>query len=496
MHLIQQHTFDIQCSSQDFGKEMQDQLGMLLEKDFYPQLEKLLNKYDSKSNILSINILDIELPSVSKKYWKEELVQKSLIQIEEYLKRNQLFDSVKKSESDIDFILNSNHAEYIFFEFLKTGKIIENAITKNLEKLVYEIEVSETFIEELRSNFKKHSNCLIRWIFSTPNFFKEIVFKRLNQFPSEAKVFLDNILVINAKNDTEINSSIQKIIQNKVLKNQWIELIQWMIYLQKENISKEASVKRFVQFSEEFWEITKQELRIVCQYILDQSATSSDVIPTEVKEFFQKTKKEIPESATEENSFQAQENSSKQKDNVQFSTNIRESDFENVQYIKNAGLIILHPFLKPLFEQLDLCDVSGNWTTKVNQHKAILLTQFLVYGLEKVQESDLLLNKILCGFPMKAIVNVKLKISKKEKEKCNNLLEAVKEHWKVMNDSSVEALQQTFLQREAKVELVSDNEYEVWVEEKGYDILLEQLPWGIGMIQTPWMENYLSCHWS
>ncbi|NJM79638.1 MAG: hypothetical protein HC854_08570 [Flavobacterium sp.] len=52
------------------------------------------------------------------------------------------------------------------------------------------------------------------------------------------------------------------------------------------------------------------------------------------------------------------------------------------------------------------------------------------------------------------------------------------------------------MQREAKLELVKENEFELWVEDKGVDILLEQLPWGIGMIQTPWMENYLNCHWS
>ena len=64
-----------------------------------------------------------------------------------------------------------------------------------------------------------------------------------------------------------------------------------------------------------------------------------------------------------------------------------------------------------------------------------------------------------------------------------------------MSTSSIEALQQTFLQREAKLTRLPNHEYELWFEEKGVDILLDQLPWGLGTIQTPWMENYLICHW-
>ncbi|MBC7862174.1 MAG: hypothetical protein IAF38_04315, partial [Bacteroidia bacterium] len=94
------------------------------------------------------------------------------------------------------------------------------------------------------------------------------------------------------------------------------------------------------------------------------------------------------------------------------------------------------------------------------------------------------------------VVNTKLKITPKEKKLALSLLEAVLENWKTMGTSSVEALQETFLQREGKLELQANDTYELWVEEKGYDVLLAQLPWGIGMVKTPWMENYLTCHWN
>jgi len=473
MHHIQQHTLDIDCSSQDFGKEIHSQLSLLLEKEFYPKLEILFNKYDSKNNTLSLNVLNIEISAISKKYWKEDLVQKSLTQIEDHLRRNQLSDLEVKDMAHIDFISNTNHAQTLLFEFLKTGKIIENAIAKDLEKLVDAIDVTETFSKELLLHFSKNSNSLIRWIFSVPDFFKEIVMKKLDFFPIE---------------NEGIKISIDKIFSDTILKKQWLELVQWSSYIDNKENSKEAFFKEFAQSSQTYFEIDSNELSLVCQFILESNYSSK------TKDFFNKIKSSISENAIAENGIKKQEDCL-QEENFFSNETKKEVSIRNSYYIKNAGLVILHPFLKALFEQLNLCEAGSNWKSKRSQHKAILLTQYLSNSSEKMEESDLILNKILCGFSMKEVVNIKLKIRTIEKEKCNSLLEAVKEHWKVMASSSTDALQQTFLQREAKLELVSESEFELWVEEKGVDILLEQLPWQIGMIQTPWMENFLNCHW-
>ncbi|NHN27099.1 hypothetical protein FIA58_015555 [Flavobacterium jejuense] len=499
MHLLQQHTFDIHCSSQAFGKELHSQLSLLLEKEFYPKLEVLFNKYDIKNKVWVIDTLSIEIPNVSKKYWKTEIIQKGLTQIEDYLRKNRISYSENRNDEMINsnsFFSNSTHSECIFLNFLKTGRIIENTISKNLEEIILKIEVTEVFIERLLLNLETNQNCLIRWIFSVPDFFKEIVFRKLNNFPNEIAVFLNKILDINDKGNHETKQIIKKITKNSLLKKQWIELIQWMNYFQKRSVSKVTLVKEFIQFSKEFWEITTHDLSLICQYIYEISSNSSDTITTEIKDFFSKVENSILKNSIQENKFKTLENSSLQEGNLALKNGKNDTDLGKAQYINNAGLVLLHPFLKALFEQLNLCESNGNWTKKISQHKAILLTQFLVFGEEKINESDLVLNKILCGFPIEAVVNVKLKMTKEEKDKCKSLLEAVNEHWKVMNKSSIEALQQTFLQREAKLEFVSEDEFELWVEEKGYDILLEQLPWGIGMIQTPWMENYLNCHWS
>ncbi len=498
MHLIQQHIFDIQCSSQGFGKEIQGQLPMLLEKGFYPQLEALFNTYDVKNHVWNIDTLDIEIPTISKKYWKTEVVQKTLAAVEAYLKKNHSSFQEKKDSliNSSPFISKSDQASYLFFNFLKTGKVIENTVSKDLEKIVSKIDVQETFVKELIMNFQSNKNALMRWIFSVPAFFKELVIRKFNMFPNEFLNLFDTILNRNEKQDEAVKNFLKRLNKTHLLKEQWIELIQWVYYFEIKGISKEIIFKEFVQRSNEFWEITAQEIHSLCQYILENH--SSVLSTNEVNSFFQSLKRSISFDSNRNNKINA---STIQVGDIEQNLNLtshekNKIDVEKTHYINNAGLVILHPFLKALFEQLDLCEKDGTWKKKRNQHKAILLTQYLVNGTQKIQESDLILNKLFCGFSIEEVVNVKLKITKKEKEKCNNLLEAVKEHWKVMNRSSIEALQETFLQREGKLELLRENEYELRIEEKGVDILLEQLPWGLGMIQTPWMEHYLHCHWN
>jgi hypothetical protein len=149
--------------------------------------------------------------------------------------------------------------------------------------------------------------------------------------------------------------------------------------------------------------------------------------------------------------------------------------------------------LKQLFEKSELC-INEKWKDTRSRDKAILLTQFLITGLPDFNENELILNKILCGSEVESEINTKLKISKKEKELCQSLLQAVLEHWSLMKDSSIEALRETFLQRNGKL-VFHESRIELWVEQKGVDILLADLPWGIGWIKTPWMEGYLTVNW-
>lgn len=487
MHLIQQHTFDIQCSSRDFGKEIQSQLSTLLEKEFYPKLDLLLHKYAHENHTWSIDLLELQLPKIKSANWKYEVIQKSLQQIEEYLRDNRPMVQMQQQEEVVTphlFIPNEHYAASLFFHFLKTGILLENTLSKELDKIVAEIELSEDFLKKLIEIFEADARYLTRWIFAVPNVFKAKVMDFSNGFSVTVRIFLFDVFSAEKHYSPEVKQIIQKFQSNNELIPQWIEWVQWFNYLYQKGVSRDAIFKELLVVCEQFWTLSPMEIRTFFTWIIERLKAENKPVDQQIEVFFQTFQESIPTVEIQKVA----------PDEVEASK-AKEIQSPEFLYVGNAGLIILHPFLKTLFEKLEWCE-EEIWKTKMFQHKAVVLTQYLVTGKEKMGENELILNKILCGFSINEVVNTKLKITPKEKKLALSLLEAVLENWKAMGTSSVEALQETFLQREGKLELQANDTYELWVEEKGYDVLLGQLPWGIGMFKTPWMENYLTCHWN
>lgn len=163
-------------------------------------------------------------------------------------------------------------------------------------------------------------------------------------------------------------------------------------------------------------------------------------------------------------------------------------------YISNAGLIILHPFLPALFEELQLIK-DNQWISEETQQKAVLITEFLVTGEEEFPEFNLLLNKIICGIDLKSTLATGISISAEVVTACEELLAQVIKHWSALRNTGIESLRQTFLKRNGKLTPV-DNGWVLQVEQKGVDVLLNRLPWGIGAIKLPWMKEIVHVEWA
>jgi hypothetical protein len=163
-------------------------------------------------------------------------------------------------------------------------------------------------------------------------------------------------------------------------------------------------------------------------------------------------------------------------------------------YIENAGLVLLHPYLKTFLNEFGLVD-DKKFKDRDASFTAILLLQYLVYGNKiHFQEYHLALNKILCGIPIREPVDIALPEGLDYHHEVNGLLTAVIGHWKALKNTSINGLRETFLQRNGKL----SDQGEFWllqVEHKPYDILLEALPWGISIIKLPWMKKHLQVEW-
>lgn len=163
-------------------------------------------------------------------------------------------------------------------------------------------------------------------------------------------------------------------------------------------------------------------------------------------------------------------------------------------YIQNAGIVLIHVFMKNLFGKLELIE-NQEFKDESARHRAIHLVQFLATGQEALPEYEMLLPKFLCGLPFDIPIERNIELTTEEKAECENLLKAAVKHWGALGNASPEALREGFLSREGKLEKRNNGWY-LTVEKKTLDILLGRLPWGIGMIKLPWMPDLLRVNWN
>lgn len=169
----------------------------------------------------------------------------------------------------------------------------------------------------------------------------------------------------------------------------------------------------------------------------------------------------------------------------------------NPIYIRNAGLILLHPFFHPYFKQLDLLEQGGKgpkrFRDKTAIDKGIHALQYLVDGRTTAPEHELPLNKLLCGCPLEEPIALEAGFTDEEKALAESLLKGAIANWSMLNNSSPGALQ-TFFAREGRLTRQADR-WTLQVENKTVDILIDHLPWGIGIIKQDWMEQSLHVKW-
>lgn len=164
-------------------------------------------------------------------------------------------------------------------------------------------------------------------------------------------------------------------------------------------------------------------------------------------------------------------------------------------YMTNAGLVLLNPFFKPLFDKLGLLQGRAFADARAQQ-RAMVLMHYLASGQVQVAEYDLLLPKLLCGWPPDHPTDASLTLTPAETAEADALLQAAVSHWGALGNASPAALRDGFLSRPGKLE-PTPNGWHLHVETDVKDILLDRLPfgWSIGFVRLPWMTTLLTVTW-
>jgi hypothetical protein len=175
----------------------------------------------------------------------------------------------------------------------------------------------------------------------------------------------------------------------------------------------------------------------------------------------------------------------------------RKTSFDNQDddavFPELAGLVLLHPFLAPFFEELGLLE-GKVFRDDTARHRAVHLLGFLATGEEEIEEPRLFFAKLLCGMPAEEPVHKNGGLSRKEMEEAEGMLTTVAGYWKGLKSQSIWTLREYFLRRQGKLSR-KDEGWQLEMEKKTWDILFGSLPWGYSIVKLPWMRGMVFVNW-
>lgn len=161
--------------------------------------------------------------------------------------------------------------------------------------------------------------------------------------------------------------------------------------------------------------------------------------------------------------------------------------------IYNAGMVLLWPFITRLFQMLGYVK-DKQFVDEEAQYKGIHILQYLVTGKTEAPENELVLNKILCNFPVTDPVPFSVEFSPNELQAAESLLGGVIKNWAKMKNMTPNSLRGSFLIRNGAIKEEEDK-WNLQVERQTFDILLKSVPWSFSFIKFSWLEKFLTVEW-
>ncbi len=158
---------------------------------------------------------------------------------------------------------------------------------------------------------------------------------------------------------------------------------------------------------------------------------------------------------------------------------------------EHAGLVLLSPFLKHLFTRTGLMDNHNQLTDKT---MAAHVLYYVATGNETPWEFDTTFEKYIVGIDFNEPLERHCIISDTVKTEVKSMLQAVKDNWTPMQNSSDELLRYEYLQRPGKL-IIDGQQHRLVMERKTQDILLDKLSWAISIVRFPWNKEILYVEW-
>lgn len=466
-HIIQKQVLEFTLDEGPNRVALHDDLVRSFKESTVAALSSLFDKMAPEHLIYKIDRLEVDLGQIAPADFEKELLR----QVEKLL-QTQLVNQPEVSKESLKAISKEQSILQQFLHFLSKGYFSWNANGISLAQM--ELELPHIF-KNLTSEDQKD---LLIALSNRPSL------KRLKaQFTIQ---FHSNLVAaLLPFEDFKIWETLfRKVLPKSGL--QEVSITALSIYAANPNISE-------VQFISELFTSLTDSSRITGKEVMKLQraflAKAKELIPAQAKKvieaFNSDESNEMAELKISEESFRESEQT--------------EHKNANVIYINNAGVVLLWPYLQRFFGNIKLTDGNG-FKDRQSTEMAVRTLHHLVSPKEPLSENLFPLNKILCGLDVNDLVPTlddngkSFAIPDKDIEAGKELIEAVIENWGTIGSTSVEGFQNSFLQREGKLE----NDEQGWklkVEQRPFDVLMNSLPWNINLIKLPWMPKPLHVEW-
>lgn len=169
-----------------------------------------------------------------------------------------------------------------------------------------------------------------------------------------------------------------------------------------------------------------------------------------------------------------------------------ENDINEI-VVRNAGLVLFHPFINAFFSQFGWINKKGQIMDEYRL-KAVQALHYCATGNESFFEGNLLVEKFLCNVPLTTPLPIESLLDDEVKMEANAMLKQLIKHWPALKNTSPDGLREAFIHRDGKL-IQKEKNYKLIVERKAQDVLLEKLHWNISIIKLPWKKELLFVEW-
>lgn len=516
-HIIQKVFVEVNTSQVKTATSIKNNISLFLREKLFPELESVLARYDVPEIVVRLDELNVDLYIQN---WetqgliKSELINRIEAQLKVCLPKahseqfgESSFEREKQLSENISVIKN---LEEIFLFFLQNGYFPWYGNVKQMQLFISNNNWHKSFEDIAFINKLEHLSKNSEWAYKrfVMQFPSEMIIHFLSQINSEIisvksqlihlseqvsgtfrNEFMHVLFIISSKNEKDIIVGALK---------DWFDKF---VYGSEKD--KNKSSKPILQATKIIFEILPGPIIADKRFeqILNQglSLISNKEIGTEKTnisdyQLKKKLKKRKPKTSSDKEIQDKTENTNFY--NTQKKIDLEPPFFEagmSEISIYNAGLVLLHPFLKHFFRALKITDSKGNFY-QIERDLAVQSLHYLATGEENVFEGNLILEKFLCGVPLKITIQKESLLTKEMKDEAEFLLHEAIKNWPALKNTSPDGLRQMFLQRDGKLVLKADK-YKLIVERKAQDILKDKLSWNISVFKLPWLKQLITVDW-